>query len=248
MLSVSELTKEYDTENIVGPIDLDVAPGTKLGLLGPNGSGKSTVVHSIVGLLNFDQGEILLDEEPHNSLVARSILGFVPDELPLPHSLTGRNYLEFVLAAQPQADAERGEILKEAVGLIGADNKFIGEYSHGMKKKLQFIASMIHRPKLLVLDEPFRGLDPEARVLIEHLVDEHCRVGGAALIATHDLRWAEENTDEVAIISGGEQRTFGAVNRLLNRHDAATLEEVFLTVASSRERYAAQLKRIQTLF
>lgn len=248
MLTVAELSKTYDAENIVGPVSLQVDSGTKRGLLGPNGSGKSTLLHSITGLIRFDQGHVLIDGESHDSLPARQVLGFVPDELPLPHSLTGRNYLDFILAAQPAGEKERAEMLKEAVGLCHADDRFIGEYSHGMKKKLQFIAGMLHRPRLLILDEPFRGLDPEARVLIEHLVDEHCRAGGAALIATHDLRWAEGGVDEVTILSEGSQCASGTVSELLTAHRSASLEEVFLTVASSRERYAAQLETIRNLF
>lgn len=248
MLTVSGLRKRYDEHSVVGPVSFEVPDGATLALLGPNGSGKSTLIHAITDLISADAGEVTIAGFACDSLAAKRVLGFIPDELPLPHSLTGRNYLDFILKVQPAASPSRAQILKEAVGLLDADEKFISEYSHGMKKKLQFVAAMVHSPEVLILDEPFRGLDPEARSLIETLIQEHCRAGGTALIATHDLRWAQHHVDGVVVMSGGVQVAEGSVAGLLHHYDAADLEQVFLSASGSRASYAARLDQIKSLF
>lgn len=231
VLSVSALTKRYRGGQGITDASIEVAPSALVGVIGPNGSGKTTLVHSIVGLLEPDAGEVLIDRSPAADLDAKSKLGFVPDELPLPSSLSGNEFIDYLARLQPGFDSEWKDYLCEILGLTDHLARFIGDYSHGMKKKIQFVAALAHTPRLLVLDEPFRGLDPEAAICIRALIDAHRARGGGVLVATHDLLFAEQFCTSVVILADQRVAASGHPAALREESGAASLEEVFLRVS-----------------
>jgi len=231
VLSVSGLTKKYGEGLGIGNADLEVESGSLLGVIGPNGSGKSTLLHSIVGLLRPDAGALMITGVPAESLAAKRQLGFVPDELPLPPSLTGHELLDYLVRLQPDTRRDWRDHLCEILGLSPHLKRFIGDYSHGMKKKIQFVAALAHAPRLLVLDEPFRGLDPEAAICIRSLIEAHRQRGGGVLVATHDLLFAERFCTHVSILARQTVAASGSPAELRHQHDAPSLEQVFLKVS-----------------
>lgn len=227
-LHVDELTKAYGRHVAVDAVSFTVGPGDIAGLLGPNGSGKSSILHCLTGVVTPTSGRIVLAGRDHRSAAAKAALGFAPDDLPLPMNLTGVEYLDLVRRLQPAYDPALARELAELLGLAPDLPQLICEYSHGMKRKIQTIAALAHRPRLLVLDEPFRGLDPAAHVVLRGLVREFTAAGGAVLMATHDMSAAQVYCDTVTVVADGVVVADGRPHELLDAYGHASLEEVFL--------------------
>lgn len=227
-LSAQQCTKRYAGGAGVFGVDLTVDPGDLLALLGPNGSGKSTLVHGIVGLHQFDAGTVFIQGNPHQTAEAKKDLGFVPDELPIPLSLTGAEYLAHLRRLRRVGRSGLDDALIDALGLEPHLSKFIADMSHGTKKKLQVVGAAAHSPGLLVMDEPFRGLDPHAVRTIRALVDALRAEGTAVLVATHDILAAEHWFERVVIMHDGISVADGSPSELVRTSGTPDLEEFFL--------------------
>ncbi|WP_322778230.1 ABC transporter ATP-binding protein [Frankia sp. Cas4] len=246
-LAVVDLTKKYGQFTAVREVTFAVPAGSVVGLLGPNGSGKSSVLHCITGIVALTAGTITMGGYPHHAAAAKAILGFVPDDLSLPMNLTGAEYLDLVRRLQPACDRSLMRELLELLGLEAATGKLVAEYSHGMKRKLQMVAAMSHSPSLLILDEPFRGLDPEAHLILRTLMDSFVAAGGGVLVATHDLVAAQTYCHTVSIFCEGEIAAAGAPLELMMEYDRSSLEEVFLAAAGIEERTKQVQQRISEI-
>jgi ABC-2 type transport system ATP-binding protein len=230
-LVVDHLHKRYRDLVAVADISFQVLPGQIYGLLGPNGAGKSTTIHCITGVVTPSQGSISIRGHRADSVEAKNMLGFVPDDLPLPEALTGREYLRFVSRIYQRENWSRLEALAELLGIRDALNRLIREYSHGMHKKLQIAAAIAHDPPCLILDEPFRGLDPEALMILREVLDSRRRRGLSTLVATHELTAAATMCDKVGIVANGELKIEGAPNALRDQYDGRSLEDIYLEVS-----------------
>ncbi len=243
-LEIVDLTKKYGSFTAVSHVGLAVPVGEVVGLLGPNGSGKSSVLHCITGVVGPSAGSIAIAGIPHRTAAAKAAMGFVPDDLALPTNLTGAEYLDMVRRLQPTSDLDLMRELLDLFGLLDAQGKLIAAYSHGMKRKLQMVAALAHRPPLLILDEPFRGLDPEAHVVLRTLVESYCAAGGGVLVATHDLAGAQVYCDAVSIIADGRVVAAGAPADLMNAYGRSSLEDVFLLATDLENRTRQLTQRI----
>lgn len=228
VLRVDQLRKSYRGVEAVRGISFEVRGGEIYGLLGPNGSGKSTTLHALVDIIQPTSGHLEVCGHRSSTIEAKHLFGFIPDDLSMPETLSGREFLAFIRRLYGVKDKGRMDALIEIFVLREALPRLIEEYSHGMKKKLQITASLLHGPKALILDEPFRGLDPEAVINLKRLLSIEKERGTGLLVATHDLSMAQRYCDRIGIISKGELVTEGAINELLGRFDTDSLEEVFL--------------------
>lgn len=215
-------------------------------LLGPNGSGKSTTLHILTGLLDASRGSVEVNGVPIEDKESRQWIGFAPDDLPLPSSLTGTEYLDLHHRLRKRDDREVADQLADVLGLEEALGRSISGYSHGMKRKLQLIAAVMHSPELLILDESFRGLDPEAAAVLRDLLGMFARAGGSVLIATHDMLRAELDCDRVMILHNGEQAALGSPSGLREAYGGpASLEAVFLQATKLNEFQAQRREQLQ---
>jgi ABC-2 type transport system ATP-binding protein len=228
VLEVSSLTKSYDRLTGVFDLSFDVHEHEIVGLLGPNGSGKSTALHCLTGILQETAGSVLIAGIPHRQVQAKNAFGFLPDDLPLPASLRMREFQVFHRRLRPGLDSDLAEFLIDLLGLKAHADKYIGDYSHGMKRKLQLAIALAHRPKLLILDEPMRGLDPQATIIVRSLFDIFTSQGGAVLVATHDLRAAQEYCNRVVILAGGRTIAQGSPKGLAGEAGVQSLEQYFI--------------------
>ena len=230
MLKIKNLTKKYGDKCAVDDLTLEIGRGEICAFIGHNGAGKTTTLKAAMGILAFDSGEITIDgisivEDP---IRAKSITAYIPDNPELYDYLSGSKYLAFVADVYGVSAAERSRIidsLAEKLGIKGDLAAPIGTYSHGMKQKLALIAAWLHSPKLIIMDEPFVGLDPRASHTLKEMMREHCERGGSIFFSTHVLDVAEKLCDKVAIIKGGKLVVAGSMDEV--RGDAS-LEEVFL--------------------
>lgn len=233
MLSIKNLTKTYKGgKTAVSDLSLTVEAGDIYGFIGHNGAGKTSTIKCVVGIHGFDEGEITIDgvsvkEDP---IRCKSMLAYIPDNPDLYEYLTGIQYLNFMadifgLSAKEREDRIRKEA--EAFEILPALGDLISSYSHGMKQKLAIIGALIHEPKLLVLDEPFVGLDPAAAVVLKRRMHEMCEAGAAIFFSTHVLDVAEKLCNKVAIIKGGKLVAAGTTQELTS---GASLEDVFMEV------------------
>lgn len=245
-LSARGCTKRYAGAQVLSDVDLDVRPGELVALLGPNGSGKSTFIHGVVGLHDFDKGAVTLGGHPHRSAAAKRLLGFVPDELPIPLSLTGREYLEHVRRLRRAPVSELSQDLVDSLALRPHLDKYIADMSHGTKKKLQIVGAAAFVPAILIMDEPFRGLDPHAVRTIRVIVDELRSTGTAALVATHDILAAERWFDRVVVMNEGLVVADDAPHRLSAGEKEGDLETFFLH-ATTRSPVPCDAVRLRTL-
>ncbi len=231
MLVIEHLTKTYPGGKVgVSDLSLEVKAGEIYGFIGHNGAGKTTTIKAIAGLHDFEQGSITIDgisikEDP---LKAKSILAYIPDNPELYDNLSGLQFLNFIgdIFRVPK-DVRKQRIEKYAADLelLGALNNQIASYSHGMKQKLAIIAAFLHAPKLLIMDEPFVGLDPKAAFIVKKMMREFCDNGNAIFFSTHVLEVAEKLCDKIAIIKNGHLIASGTMEEVKGD---ASLEEVFL--------------------
>jgi ABC-2 type transport system ATP-binding protein len=235
------LVHRYAKHVAVDDVSFGVRPGRVTCLLGPNGAGKSTLIHCIVGLISPNEGSVHVGEALCGSRAAAGQLGFVHDDLPLPLTLTGNEVLRLLSCAHELWDVGLEQDLVELLGLVPAMDKMVGQYSHGMKRKLQVIASLGHRPSVWVLDEPFRGLDPVATATLTQLIQGFAAQGGTVLIATHDLVASEQLCDDVIVVSAGRVAAAGSLAEVTRGH-TRTLQETYLA-STGLAQHVAQTRR-----
>lgn len=231
MLKIKNLTKTYENgKKAVSNLSLEIAPGEIFGFIGHNGAGKTTTIKSVVGLIDFDSGEILVDEVSikENPLLCKQKIAYIPDNPDIYEALTGIQYLNFIADIFNVSKFQRNELIKKYADIFEITNNLgdmISTYSHGMKQKLVLISALIHKPKLLLLDEPFVGLDPKAAFSVKQIMRELCNDGASVFFSTHVLEVAEKLCDKVAIIKQGEIVAQGKMEEVLGDK---SLETVFL--------------------
>ncbi len=230
MLEIKHYSKSYGSKKAADDVSLTVESGDIYGFIGHNGAGKSTTIRAVVGVLDFTEGEILIDGHSvkNEPMECKKITAYIPDNPDLYENLTGIQYLNFIAdvfgisAEERKTDISKYAELFEISGSLG---DIISSYSHGMKQKLAVISALIHKPKLLVLDEPFVGLDPKAAFILKELMREMCRQGTAVFFSTHVLDVAEKLCNKIAIIKQGHIIAAGSMEELTEGH---SLEEAFL--------------------
>lgn len=230
MLRIEKLTKKYGDVKAVDDLTLRIAPGEICAFIGHNGAGKTTTLKCIAGILRPDAGEVFIAGESvrEKPLECKKRLAYIPDNPDLYDFMTGIGYLNFIadiFAVSADARTERIERYAAAFELTDDLGQPISAYSHGMKQKLAIIAAWLHAPELIVMDEPFVGLDPKAAHTLKEMMRELCDNGGAIFFSTHVLEVAEKLCDKVAIIKSGRLIRAGAMDEV--RGDAS-LEAVFL--------------------
>ena len=230
MLKIEHLTKTYGDKRAVDDLSLHIHPGEIYGFIGHNGAGKTTTIKSACGLLRFDSGIVTIDgiSLKKDPLACKARLAYIPDNPDLYEFMTGIQYLNFVADVFRVSAEDRQSRIREyadAFELTGDLAQPISAYSHGMKQKLAIISALIHEPRLIVMDEPFVGLDPKASHLLKELMRGLCDRGGAIFFSTHVLEVAEKLCDEVAIIKGGKLVKSGTMDEVKGD---ASLEDVFL--------------------
>lgn len=230
MLKIEHLTKSYDNKKAVDDLSLEIKPGEIYGFIGHNGAGKTTTLKSCCGILPFDSGEIRINgiSIAENPLECKRNLAYIPDNPDLYEFLTGIRYLNFIADIYRISKKDREEKIKEFADLFELTSDLsqpISAYSHGMKQKLAIIAALIHSPKLMIMDEPFVGLDPKAAHTVKQLMRQLCDDGGAIFFSTHVLEVAEKLCDKIAIIKGGKLITSGTTDEVKGD---TSLENVFL--------------------
>ena len=230
MLRIEHLTKTYGEKRAVDDLSLHIAPGEIYGFIGHNGAGKTTTLKSVVGILQFDAGEIYIDGHSVKTepLVCKRLFAYIPDNPDLYDFMSGIKYLNFIADIfGVSAEVRKERIAKYAAIFELTDDlgQPIASYSHGMKQKLAIIAAWLHDPKLVIMDEPFVGLDPKASHLLKGMMRELCDNGGAIFFSTHVLEVAEKLCDKVAIIKAGKLIRSGTMEEVKGDD---SLEEVFL--------------------
>ena len=230
MLNIEHLTKTYGEKKAVDDLNLHIRPGEIYGFIGHNGAGKTTTLKSVAGILQFDAGEIYIggDSVREKPLECKRKIAYIPDNPDLYEYMTGIRYLNFIADIFGVDAALRRERIRryaDAFELTGDLAQPIAAYSHGMKQKLAIISAWIHEPKLILMDEPFVGLDPKASHLLKGMMRELCDRGGAIFFSTHVLEVAEKLCDKVAIIKGGKLIRSGTMEEVKGDD---SLEEVFL--------------------
>ena len=237
MLNIQHLTKVYGEKKAVDDLSLHIAPGEIYGFIGHNGAGKTTTLKSVAGILPFDEGEITIGglSMKRDPLICKRQMAYIPDNPDLYDFMTGIQFLNFIadIFAVP-ADVRQARI-REYAGrfeLTGDLAQPIAAYSHGMKQKLAIISAWLHQPKLILMDEPFVGLDPKAAHLLKGMMRELCDEGGAIFFSTHVLEVAEKLCDKVAIIKGGRLIRSGTMEEVKGDD---SLEEVFLELEGEAE-------------
>ena len=230
MLKIEHLTKQYGGVKAVDDLSLHIEPGEIYGFIGHNGAGKTTTIKCAVGILHFDGGEIYIDGHSvrTEALACKKRLAYIPDNPDLYEFMTGIGYLNFVadiFGVDAAARQERIERYAAAFELTDGLAQPVSAYSHGMKQKLAIISAWLHEPRLIVMDEPFVGLDPKAAHRLKEMMRELCDNGGAIFFSTHVLEVAEKLCDKVAIIKGGRLIRAGTMEAV--RGDES-LESVFL--------------------
>jgi len=235
MIRLIDLTKKYGKFTAVDGINLEIRRGELFGFLGPNGAGKTTTMRMIAGILQPTSGRILIagDDVATDPLKAKSRLGFIPDRPFVYDKLTGAEFLRFVAALYGQdgeAVERRMEELLDLFELMPWKDELVESYSHGMRQKLIISSALLHRPEVIVVDEPMVGLDPKGQKFLKDLFRAFVERGGTVLMSTHTLDTVEEMCDRIGIISGGRILACGTMAEV--RHQTAggdaKLEELFL--------------------
>ena len=230
MLKIEHLTKTYGEKKAVDDLSLHIHAGEIYGFIGHNGAGKTTTLKSVAGILQFDGGEILVDGKSVRTqpLECKKMIAYIPDNPDLYEHMTGIKYLNFIadiFGVSAQARQERVRKYADLFELTADLAQPIAAYSHGMKQKLAIISAWLHEPKLIIMDEPFVGLDPKAAHILKGMMRELCSAGGAIFFSTHVLEVAEKLCDKVAIIKGGKLIRSGTMEEVKGD---ASLESVFL--------------------
>ena len=230
MLKIEHLTKTYGEKRAVDDLSLHIRPGEIYGFIGHNGAGKTTTLKAVVGILQFDAGEITIDGKSikNEPLACKREIAYIPDNPDLYDFMSGIKYLNFIADIFGVSAADRQVRIRDYAARFELTDDLaqpIAAYSHGMKQKLAIIAAWLHQPKLIIMDEPFVGLDPKAAHLLKGMMRELCGQGGAIFFSTHVLEVAEKLCDKVAIIQGGRLIRSGTMEEVKGDD---SLEDVFL--------------------
>ena len=230
MLNISHLTKRYGDKLAVDDLSIHIAPGEIYGFIGHNGAGKTTTLKAAVGILQYDSGTITIDgtDLQADPLGCKAKLAYIPDNPDLYDFMTGIKYLLFIADIFGVRAKDRNDRIRELADQLGLTDDLaqpISASSHGMKQKLAIISAWLHQPRLIIMDEPFVGLDPKASHLLKQMMREHCDKGGAIFFSTHVLEVAEKLCDKVAIIQHGRLIRSGTMEDVKGDD---SLEEVFL--------------------
>ena len=233
MLRIEKVSKSYGEKKAVDNVSLHIQKGEIYGFIGHNGAGKTTTLKACCGLLDFEQGEIYIDgvSIKENPLACKQKLAYIPDNPDLYSFMTGVQYLNFVGDIYKVESVVRQEKIRKYADLFELTESLampIGAYSHGMKQKLALIAALMHEPKLMIMDEPFVGLDPKAAHTVKQIMRELCNRGSAIFFSTHVLEVAEKLCDKVAIIKDGKLVASGTMDEVTGD---TSLEDVFLSMA-----------------
>lgn len=236
MLNIQHLTKTYGDKKAVDDLSLHIAPGEIYGFIGHNGAGKTTTLKASVGILRFDSGEISVGgiSVKDNPVACKKQMAYIPDNPDIYEYMSGIKYLNFIADIFEVGSDLRQERIKKYADMfeITADlAQPVSAYSHGMKQKLAIISAWIHDPKLIIMDEPFVGLDPKAAHLLKGMMREKCEEGGAIFFSTHVLEVAEKLCDKVAIIKNGVLIRSGTMDEIKGD---TSLEDVFLELEGEK--------------
>jgi ABC-2 type transport system ATP-binding protein len=238
MLEIKNYSKTYKgTKKAVENLTLTIESGDIYGFIGHNGAGKSTTIRAVAGVLDFEGGDIIINGMSirKNPVECKQVLAYIPDNPDLYEHLTGIQYLNFIadIFGVPKKEREdRIKLYGEKFEIVPALGDLISSYSHGMKQKLAIISALVHKPKLLILDEPFVGLDPKAALSLKQTMRELCAEGSAIFFSTHVLDVAEKLCNKIAIIKGGKLIVSGNMEDLIKDH---SLEELFMEVTNYEE-------------
>ena len=241
-VKLEKVSKSFGNIQAVKKLNLQIDAGTVFGFLGPNGSGKSTTMKMIMGLLKADSGNLNVYgiDVSRNPWDVKKIVGYVPESPRLYEFLTGLEYLDFiadVYGLAPETKKTRIEEYLDAFDLENRENEMISGYSHGMKQKIAIIAALLHKPKLLILDEPLSGLDPKSARIVKDLIHKLAKEGVTTIISTHVLEIADAVCDKIAIMYQGSKLAEGKPTEL--RKEAkmpdSTLEEIFLKLTGTND-------------
>lgn len=236
MLRIENLTKKFGDRKAVDSLSLHIEPGEIYGFIGHNGAGKTTTIKSIVGILKFDEGEILVDgmSVKESPIECKKKIAYIPDNPDLYEFMTGISYLNFIADIYNVSSQDRTERIKKYGDLLELTDDLaqpISAYSHGMKQKLAIISAWIHNPKLIIMDEPFVGLDPKSSHSLKEMMRDVCDKGGAIFFSTHVLEVAEKLCDKIAIIKNGQLIKSGTMEEVKGDE---SLEAVFLEMEAEQ--------------
>lgn len=237
MLKIEHLTKSYGKKNAVDDLSLHIEKGEIYGFIGHNGAGKTTTIKACCGILQYDSGEIMIDgvSIKKDPLTCKAKIAYIPDNPDLYDFMTGIQYLNFIADIFKVSADDRKERIHKYADMFELTSDLaqpISAYSHGMKQKLAVISALIHEPKLVIMDEPFVGLDPKASHILKELMRDICNRGGAIFFSTHVLEVAEKLCDKIAIIKDGKLIRSGTMESV--RGDAS-LEDVFLELEEEHD-------------
>lgn len=236
MLRIENLTKKFGDKKAVDSLSLHIEPGEIYGFIGHNGAGKTTTIKSIVGILKFDEGEILVDgmSVKESPIECKKKIAYIPDNPDLYEFMTGISYLNFIADIYNVSSQDRTERIKKYGDLLELTDDLaqpISAYSHGMKQKLAIISAWIHNPKLIIMDEPFVGLDPKSSHILKEMMRDVCDKAGAIFFSTHVLEVAEKLCDKIAIIKNGQLIKSGTMEEVKGDE---SLEAVFLEMEAEQ--------------
>jgi len=236
MLEIKNVTKKYGNKVAVNNVSLTVNDGEIFGFIGPNGAGKTTLIKAIACIHDFDEGEIIINNKSlkNNEMLCKKEIAYIPDNPDIYQNLTGIEYLNFVCDIYEVAKEERKNLIEKYAKDFGIFNNLgdlIESYSHGMRQKLVLISAFIHKPKLLILDEPFVGLDPSASKILKDLMKELTKEGGIIFFSSHVLEVVEKLCDKIAIIKDGIIVKSGDMESVIKDKN---LETVFLGLANEK--------------
>ena len=237
MLKIKNLTKKYGDKCAVDNLTLEIEAGQIYAFIGHNGAGKTTTIKACMGILDFDGGEIFIDGKSikQDALGTKSVTAYIPDNPDMYEFLSGIAYLNFIADVYGVSEAERDAriaLYADKLGLTADLGEKIGAYSHGMKQKLAIISAWLHTPKLIIMDEPFVGLDPKASHTLKEMMREFCDNGGSIFFSTHVLEVAEKLCDSVAIIKDGKLVSAGKMDDIKGD---SSLESVFLELEDGND-------------
>lgn len=236
MLTIKNLTKTYSNgKKAVDNLSLTINSGDIYGFIGANGAGKTTTIKAVVGIHGFDKGEVTIDGKniKNEPLSCKKVMSYIPDNPDLYEHLTGMQFINFIADLYEVPLAQRKLLIKkygDMFEMTPSLGNVISSYSHGMKQRTAIIAAIVHKPKLLILDEPFVGLDPNAAYLLKQIMLETCKDGGAIFFSTHVLDVAEKICNKVAIIKGGKLIASGETKKITGDR---SLEDVFMEVQTN---------------
>ena len=237
MLRIEHLTKTFGNKVAVDDLSLHIQPGEIYGFIGHNGAGKTTTIKAATGIMQFDAGEIYVDGRSIRTepIACKSVMAYIPDNPDLYEFMTGIQYLNFIAdiyGVDPDTRSERIHTYASVFELEPSLANPVSSYSHGMKQKLAIISALIHDPKLIIMDEPFVGLDPVASHQVKQIMRDICNRGGAIFFSTHVLEVAEKLCDKIAIIKDGKLVKSGTMDEVVGD---VSLEDVFLELAQEKD-------------